>query len=83
MIDAPSLTHLQGTQSRHTIANLAKELALYQHFWDTLCHGVKRTSILFTNTKDEIITGLAAMLANECIFSFFLNDSRRGRFVTR
>ena len=28
--DTPSQAHLQGTQSRHTKANLAKEPALYQ-----------------------------------------------------
>ena len=29
--DAPSQAHLQGTQSRHTKANLAKELQLLTH----------------------------------------------------
>lgn len=37
--DAPSQAHLQGTQSRPTKANLAKEPALFQRFWDTPCHG--------------------------------------------
>ncbi len=32
---APSQAHLQGTQSRHTEANLAKEPALFPRFLDT------------------------------------------------
>jgi hypothetical protein len=32
LADAPSQAHLQGTQSRHTEANLAKEPALFQRF---------------------------------------------------
>jgi len=34
--NAPSQAHLQGTQSRHTKANLAKEPALCQHTGNTL-----------------------------------------------
>ena len=34
--NAPSQAHLQGTQSRHTKANLAKEPALYQRTGNTL-----------------------------------------------
>lgn len=34
--DAPSQAHLQGTQSRHTKANLAKEPALCQRTGNTL-----------------------------------------------
>jgi hypothetical protein len=37
--DAPSQAHLQGTQSRHTKANLAKEPALFLRFRDILRHG--------------------------------------------
>ena len=33
--NAPSQAHLQGTQSRHTKANLAKEPALFPRFLDT------------------------------------------------
>ena len=32
----PSQAHLQGTQSRHTKANLTKEPALYQRTGNTL-----------------------------------------------
>jgi len=35
--DAPSQAHLQGTQSQHTKANLAKEPALFLRFRDTPC----------------------------------------------
>ena len=34
--NAPSQAHLQGTQSRHTKANLAKEPALCQRTGNTL-----------------------------------------------
>jgi len=34
--DTPSQAHLQGTQSRHTKANLAKEPALCQRTGNTL-----------------------------------------------
>jgi len=34
--DTPSQAHLQGTQSRHTEANLAKEPALCQRTGNTL-----------------------------------------------
>jgi hypothetical protein len=37
MADAPSQAHLQGAQSRHTKANLAKEPALFPRFRDTPC----------------------------------------------
>ena len=33
--NAPSQAHLQGTRSRDTKANLAKEPALFPRFWDT------------------------------------------------
>ena len=45
LADAPSQAHLQGTQSQHTKANLAKEPALCQRFQDTLCHGGHRLKI--------------------------------------
>jgi len=44
---------LQGTQSRHTKANLAKEPALFQRFRDTPCFGGHRLSIQITKTKGE------------------------------
>ncbi|MBC7935707.1 MAG: hypothetical protein H7Y86_10195 [Rhizobacter sp.] len=33
--DAPGQPHLQGTQSRHTMANLTKEPALFPRFLNT------------------------------------------------
>ena len=57
MTIAPSQAHLQGTQSLHTDANLAKEPALFQRFRDTLRHGGHIPSIQITNTKGEHTTG--------------------------
>ena len=54
--NAPSQAHLQGTQSHHTKANLAKEPALFQRFRDTPCHGRHILSIQITKTKDEHTT---------------------------
>ena len=53
---APSQAHLQGAQSRHTKANLAKEPALFLRFRDTPCHGGHRHSIQVTKTKGEHTT---------------------------
>jgi len=62
---------LQGTQSRHTKANLAKEPALFQRF---LGHNLPRwTHIFNSNPQDEGRTynrEFAAMLADEHILSF-------------
>jgi len=60
--DAPSQAHLQGTQSRHTKANLAKEPALFLRFRDTLCHGGHIPSIQVTKTKGEHITKVLLQL---------------------
>jgi len=40
--NAPSQAHLQGTQSRHTKANLAKDPALFLCFRDTPRQGGHR-----------------------------------------
>ncbi len=45
--NAPSQAHLQGTQSRHTKANLAKEPALCQR----TAHTPRRTEFLSASTK--------------------------------
>jgi hypothetical protein len=45
--DAPSQAHLQGTQSQHTKANLAKEPALCQR----TAHTPQRTEFLSASTK--------------------------------
>jgi len=45
--NAPSQAHLQGTQSRHTKANLAKEPALCQR----TAHSPQRTEFLSASTK--------------------------------
>ena len=37
--NTPSQAHLKGTHTRHTIANLAKEPALFQRFRNTPCLG--------------------------------------------
>ena len=58
--DTPSQTHLQGTQSRNTEANLAKEPALRQRFRDTPCHGGYRPSIQNTETKGQHTIGSLA-----------------------
>ncbi len=55
--DTPSQAHLQGTQSRLTNANLAKEPALFLRFRDTLCHGGHIPLIQSTKTKGEHTTG--------------------------
>ena len=60
MPEAPSQAHLQGTQSRHTKANLAKEPALFLRIRDTLRHGGYILSIQVTKTKGEHITGSLA-----------------------
>jgi len=60
---------LQGTQSRHTKANLAKEPALFQRFRDTLRHGGHRHSIQVTKTKGEHITGSLLLCWRTNIFS--------------
>ena len=69
--DAPSQAHLQGTQSRHTKANLAKEPALFLRF---LGHTLPRWTQTFnSNRHDEGRTHnreFAAMLADEYILSF-------------
>ena len=67
--NAPSQAHLQGTQSRHTKANLAKEPALCQRFRDTPCHGGHRHSIQVTKTKGEHITGSLLLCWLTKIFS--------------
>ena len=67
--NTPSQAHLQGTQSRHTKANLAKEPALFQRFRDTLCHGGHRHSIQVTKTKGEHITGSLLLCWLTNIFS--------------
>jgi hypothetical protein len=47
----PTQAHLQGTQSRHTIANLAKKPALFQRFLgDTL---LRWTHIFNSSCQDE------------------------------
>ena len=55
--NAPSQAHLQGTQSRHTKANLAKEPALFLRFRDTLRFGGNIHSLRHTKTKGEHTTG--------------------------
>ena len=67
--DAPSQAHLQGTQNKHTEANLAKEPALFQRFRDTLRHGGHRHSIQVTKTKGEHITGGLLLCWQTNIFS--------------
>jgi hypothetical protein len=67
---------LQGTQGRHTKANLAKEPALFPRFRDTPSHGGDRNSIQITKTKGEHITWSAAMLADEYILSFISLSAR-------
>ncbi len=58
--NAPSQAYLQGTQSQHTKANLAKEPALFQRFRDTPYFVGHRLSIQITKTKGEhIITKLS------------------------
>ena len=69
LADAPSQAHLQGTQSRHTKANLAKEPALFLRFRDTPCHGGHRLSIQVTKTKGEHITGSLLLCWQTNIFS--------------
>ena len=61
MGDVQSQTHLQGSQSRHTKANLAKELALFQPHKDfTKKHERTESQIdqlvykLYDLTKEEI-----------------------------
>jgi hypothetical protein len=67
--DAPSQAHLQGTQSRHTEANLAKEPALFQRFRDTPCHGGYSLSIQVTKKKGEHTTGSWLLCWQTNIFS--------------
>jgi hypothetical protein len=55
--NAPSQAHLQGTQSRHAKANLAKEPALLQRFRETPCFVGHIPSIRHTKTKGEHTTG--------------------------
>ena len=69
MADAPSQAHLQGTLSRHTKANLAKEPALFLRFRDTLHHGGHKLSIQVTKTKGEHITGSLLLCWQTNIFS--------------
>ena len=69
LADAPSQAHLQGTQSRHTKANLAKELALCQRFRDTPYFGGHRLSIQITKTKGEHTTGSLLLCWLTNIFS--------------
>jgi hypothetical protein len=54
--NAPSQAHLQGTQSRHTKANLAKEPALFLRFRNLLHLIGHRYSIQVTKTKGEHTT---------------------------
>jgi hypothetical protein len=74
---------LQGTQSRHTKANLAKEPALFLRFRDTPCHGGHRLSIQITKTKGEHTTSglLLCWLTNKSSSFCSLSASvRAGRF---
>jgi hypothetical protein len=67
--NAPSQAHLQGTQSQHTEANLAKEPALFPRFRDTPYFGGHRHSIQVTKTKGEHTTGgLAKYGQTEAVF---------------
>ena len=56
MANPPSQAHLQGTQSRHTKANLAKEPALFPRFRDTPYFVGHRHSVQVTKTKGEHTT---------------------------
>jgi hypothetical protein len=51
--NTPSQAHLQGTQSRHTEANLAKEPALFLRFRDTPYLVGNKLSVRHTKTKGE------------------------------
>jgi hypothetical protein len=53
---APSQAHLQGTQSRHTKPNLAKEPALCQPFRDTPYFIRHLPLVRHTKTKGEHTT---------------------------
>ena len=64
LANAPSQAHLQGTQSQHTGANLAKEPAFHASC-DTLCFGGHILSTQSTKAKDEHTTWVADMLADE------------------
>ncbi len=66
---APSQALLQGTKSRHTKANLAKEPALFLRFRDTLRHAGHSHSIQVTKTKGEHITGSLLLCWQTNIFS--------------
>lgn len=54
--DTPSQAHLQGTQSQHTKANLAKEPALFQRFRDTPYFFGHIHSVRHIKTKGEHTT---------------------------
>ena len=60
---------MQGSQSRHTKANLAKEPALFPRFRDTPCHGGHRHLIQVTKTKGEHTTGSLLLCWQTNIFS--------------
>jgi len=67
--NAPSQAHLQGTQNRHTKANLAKEPALCRRFRDTPYFVGHIPSIQVTKTKGEHTTGgLAKYGQTEAVF---------------
>ncbi len=55
---APSQAHLQGTQSRHTKANLAKEPALFLRFRDTPYFGGHRLQFKSPRRRANIQQGV-------------------------
>ena len=60
---------MQGAQSRHTKANLAKEPALFPRFRDTPCFVGHILSIQITKTKGEHTTGSLLLYWQTNIFS--------------
>src|SRR5438552_6990971 len=73
LANAPSQAHLQGTQSRQTKANLAKEPALFLRFQDTHYFAGHILSVQSIKTKGEHTTGvLPKCRLMEAVFQLFV-----------